>query len=135
MKESMILIIDELAKKEILRVKEYADANKIDQKRLTDMVLLLEKPVGDNPGYTCILSDVFKIVYSVESQPVGWCRHLSVSVDKEQKLPSVPVVELLMKEFGFTGNINECENIWVERDIATAKGKKGVAINILQLVE
>jgi hypothetical protein len=48
---------------------------------------------------------------SFEEQPIGMCRHLSVSVDKPGALPNPAIVESLMKEFG-------CEHVvgepWIE---------------------
>jgi hypothetical protein len=37
---------------------------------------------------------------SFEEQPIGLCRHLSISVDKPGALPNPAAVEMIMKEFG-----------------------------------
>lgn len=48
-------------------------------------------------------------IYTEEKQPKGIWRHLSVSVDGDPtKLPSPYSVEMLMKEFGFKGDLSEC---------------------------
>jgi hypothetical protein len=54
---------------------------------------------------------------SGEVDPVG-CRHLSVSVGARHKLPNIPAVELIMKEFGFSGDIHDCLNVWIEDERA-----------------
>lgn len=35
-----------------------------------------------------------------EEQPSGLCRHLSISVDAEGKMPNIPVVAMIAQEFG-----------------------------------
>jgi hypothetical protein len=55
----------------------------------------------------------FKIVYSIEEHPLKdgtdtvWGRHMSVSLDKPTRVPSIEAVSLLCKEFGFK-SLQEC---------------------------
>lgn len=126
------MIIDEASKSEIKRVKEYAESHIISREQLHMTMELMASPVGDEPGFKCIIPNGYCVVYSIEDQPAGLCHHLSISVDDPEKLPSVPAVENLMAELGLSPDINNCLSLWIEKDIATASGKKGVAINILQ---
>lgn len=95
-----LLLIDEESKANALYVKQYANNNKLDSK-------LMQKAMagdsthcpGDNPHHCCYFPDGFKVVYSVEEQPVGWCKHLSVSVASTDKLPHIEAVKIIMKEF------------------------------------
>jgi len=42
----------------------------------------------------------FRAAISFEEQPVGLCRHLSISVDKPGALPNPAAVGMIAKEFG-----------------------------------
>ena len=119
------LIIDDEAKIEINKVLTYAEAHRIDLTATTKMMSGEQDPVGDNALYACYLNDGYRVVFSFEEQPCGWCRHLSVSVDAEDMFPSPPAVELIMKEFHFSGGLNECINVWIENE---------KAVNVLQQV-
>ena len=70
----------------------------------------------------------FRAVYSIEEHPIGWCRHLSVSVSTKNRVPSVPAVEMIMHEFGFKGTITEQLNVWLE-------DTEPKAANVLALLE
>jgi hypothetical protein len=117
------LILDEEAKADIQKVINFAEIHKITSEILLKTLKGEYPPVGDYGPHSCQLSFGFRVVYSLEEQSVGWCRHLSVSVDSENKLPSIPAVEAIMEEFGFTGGINDCLNVWIEND---------KAVNVLQ---
>jgi len=119
------LIIDEQVLGFIKRVSDHAEANRIDFQNMKAIAESIQKPVGDNDNYVCYLPVGFRVVYSIEEHPLGWCRHLSVSVDTVGKMPSIPAVEMIMREFGFTGTINDQLNVWVEKERA---------INVLQKI-
>jgi hypothetical protein len=119
------LILDEEAKSDIQKVINFAEAHKITSKLISKTLEGEYPPVGDYGPHSCQLSFGFRVVYSLEEQSVGWCRHLSVSVDSKDKLPSIPAVEAIMKEFGFTGSIMDSLNVWVEND---------KAVNVLQQI-
>src|SRR5262245_60720176 len=53
-----------------------------------DYIQRVELPVG------------FTAVISFEEQPVGLCKHLSVSIDKHGMLPNLEAVKMIGKEFG-----------------------------------
>lgn len=127
------LILDQENKKVIQDLCKFADANKINLDRLTKIANGSNPPVGDLPGYRCTIEQGFRVVFSIEEHPCGWCRHMSVSVDGG-KMPSVPAVEELMKEFGFRGTVMDCENVSIEQGVTTESGVVD-AINVLQLVE
>ena len=56
------------------------------------------KPPGDIPGHACTLPVGFKVVYSIENQPGGLYRHLSVSVDGD-KWPNEYAVQEIARAF------------------------------------
>jgi hypothetical protein len=80
-------------------------------------------PAGDYPNHSMKISQGYRVVFSIEEQPVGWCKHLSVSVDAVGRLPCQEAVELIMKEFGMGNDIHDCLNIWIE--------KESQAVNVL----
>lgn len=68
------------------------------------------------------------ITYSIEDgHPIGRARHLSVTVDRPGKAPSVESVWMIAKELGFYGeSIQSCDRAWVE-DLV-----QGKAVNVAQ---
>lgn len=129
-----VLVLDPPAKSEIQKVISFAEGNRIDLYEMKKIRDGLRRPVGDFPEYVCFLSDNYRVVYCIEEQPLGWCRHISVSIG-QKKLPSIPAVELIMDEFGFVPNIQGCVNVWLEEDVTTPTGDKVTAVNVLQLYE
>lgn len=64
---------------------------------------------GDDEKRVILIEYGYRVVYSVERNKGRLWRHLSVSINADQKLPSVEAVELLLKEFKFE---NELEENW-----------------------
>lgn len=87
-------------------------------------------PVGDNPDFICYVTDGYRVAYSIEEQPVGWCRHISVSVDTPKKLPHIGAFEMIMGEFGFRGGVQDCDKVWVKEITDTLQ-----AVNAVQRYE
>lgn len=52
----------------------------------------------------------FRCAYSVEEQPAGFCRHLSVSVSRPGFLPQPEIMAMITSLFGFTG----ISRTWIE---------------------
>ena len=76
---------------------------------------------------TIALSGEWLLTYSIESgHPAGLCRHLSVSVQGGQLVPSREAVWLLAAQFGFTGGL-EASTVWLEE----LRGH-GQAVNVVQ---
>ena len=117
-----ILVINEDSKSEIQRVVKHAKEHVYSLDDLFDIKNgRLEVP-GDDPAFVCVIPDGFRCVFTIENQPSGKYRHLSVSVSRKNKLPSVPAMEAIMEEFGFDGKI---ENSIVNTE-------DDVAINVLE---
>lgn len=64
--------------------------------------------------YTAPLKDLsiiipigFYVTYTVEKQPIGYYKHLSVSIDDEDMLPNPAAIEMIMKEFNFKKKFND----------------------------
>lgn len=119
------LIINNQSQELIAKVFDFAKKHPVTRTQLVEKSIV----VGDIPDYVCKVPDGFRIVFSFEDQPTGWCRHLSVSIPDKYKLPGPPAVEMIMKEFGFKGTINDQSNAWIETDIIPH------AVNIIQILD
>lgn len=108
-----ILQIDNDAREKIKKLIKYASEHKINEKSIRAMMAKEEKPVGDNPDYVIHLHDGFRVVYSIEEQPVGNCHHISISVDEIDKYPHPAAVEEILKEFGMK-KIEDSISLWNE---------------------
>lgn len=84
---------------------------------------MTEQSVGVHDGYL--------VTYSVETgHPCGTCRHMSVSVDAPDKLPSMEAVWMLAEELGFEAGLQRC-TIYLE----DLPNRKAGAVNVLQPFE
>lgn len=119
-----VLIIDEEAKARIKEVKDYAERNHYSIDDLLDIKNGAQEPPGDNGFFSCHLMNGYRVVYTIEDQPsVGLVRHMSISLNEQ--LPPVPSVQLIMEEFGFESQLQDCF-LFLED---TPNGK---AINVLE---
>lgn len=121
----MVLFIDDEVRKEISEVLSYA----LEHPVLLPM-LRENFTAGDDAFYACYLKPYYRCVFSYEQQPIGWCRHFSMSVESRDKLPPVPVVDAVMPEFGFKGTVMEATlkdllKVWLEPE------ESPYAVNIL----
>jgi len=104
--------IDSITEENIERVIEYAEKNIISHSMLEAIVAGEAPPVGDNKYHACIIRP-FRVVYSIEEQAIGLCRHLSVSIPKSSSVPNQDALSGLIKLFGFDGDVTDCY-AWVE---------------------
>ncbi|HEY0203837.1 MAG TPA: hypothetical protein VGC15_06800 [Acetobacteraceae bacterium] len=76
------------------------------------------------------IPDCYSVTYSVEVQPCGLCRHMSVSVGTvpDGLMPHPGAVNILAGAFGFQGGIDS----WMLWEEMTADGFR--AMNVLQPV-
>jgi len=79
---------------------------------------------------TILIPLAFMVTFSIElGHPCGTCRHLSMSVQRKDRVPSPPGVWMVAQEFGFWGSLKSCA-VWLE-DLAG----HGKAVNLVQPVE
>lgn len=109
------LLIDETAKQLIVDVINFAEKNRYPRFRMHQLMHGKISTPGDVKGHCCCLFDGFRIVFTIEEQPIGWCHHLSISVNSKNnnKLPNVEAVNLIMKEFGIQKSLEDC-HVYVE---------------------
>lgn len=111
----------------IAQVRAYAEANRIS---LAHVRRTLDNPTlaaGSNPRHNCVVPVDYFCTFSIEEQPIGWCRHLSVSVPEKGRGPNEHALELLMKAFGMYGSARDA-CLWLE----DLEDEGFAAINVVQ---
>lgn len=106
----------------------FAEEHKFTMDHLLDIKNGEGVIAGEMEEYT-LEFDNFRVVFSIEEQVPGDVRHLSVSVNKVGKLPSVFVVEEIMKLVGFE---NELENCAISLEDLPDGGQ---AVNVLEIID
>lgn len=105
-----VLAIGTEEKEKLAKLREYAKHNIFSLEQLR----LRESP-GDNPNHCVILPVDFRVVFSHEMQqhPLGLCRHLSVSVSREKRVPNEFSMEIIAQELGFRNNFRTVFNEYI----------------------
>jgi hypothetical protein len=125
------LIIDDHVLARVREVVTYALATKMDiqELRARGAPGSVIPPVGDDDQRVVELPFGYRFVFSIEEQPFGWARHLSVSVDEVGMLPNEVAVETMMEHFGM-GKLADAKMAWVEK----LPGQRN-AINVISKME
>lgn len=122
-------VIDEAFINSMKELSDYAENNHFTMDDLLDVYNNQLSPAGDHTEYTRILPFGYKVVFTIEEQPAGNVRHLSMSVDEDDKLPNEIVIREVMKQLGFGKPMEECalhlEDISANRQ----------AINVLEIIK
>ena len=121
-----LLQIDEEVLKEVQKVKEYASKHPYGEDYRSLVLSNDAAPVGDNPEHVIHIHDGYRAVYSISTLGSKRFHHLSISVEKEGALPSIPAAETIMELFDMGKNIHDLENVWLENNIA---------VNLLKEIE
>jgi hypothetical protein len=113
------LVIDDKNKGNIAKLIEYAEAHKFSIDALKKMMSGDMPPAGDYLGHVITIDQGYRVVFSIEEQPIGWCRHLSISTrnlyhEFPGKIPDSKTVEMIMEKFGMGNNLNDCVKVWIE---------------------
>jgi hypothetical protein len=105
----MMLLITRDVQTQISAIVERATADPVAMETIVanriDGEVTLERRQGKTGGTArlgIILSDHFRCAFSIELQPSGPCRHLSVSVLTKGKCPDIHVMGMIAEAFGFT---------------------------------
>jgi len=105
-----IVIIDGTVKEKIKSIIEHAEKNITTQEQLKKVMRGEGNPVGDFSEFTVLIPTNVKAVFSFEEQPepIGLCKHLSVSVALKNRVPNFTAVMMVMQEFGFKNKLTDC---------------------------
>ncbi len=105
---------------------DYVIANRLPNE--SKVVSYRDKPTCERPPSVMFELPVgFTVAISIEEQPAGRCKHLSVSVDAKGALPPPAAFRMIAAEFGM-----DCEQglMWIEE---FAPGRS--AVNLVTLDE
>lgn len=108
------LILGDEQRDLIQALKAHAEKNPIKWDRMLRMLKQEEGPIGDDPDFRIELPIGVRIVYSIETQPSGLARHISISLRGKKKPPSVSLVEVIAKEFGFKNDDTRPKKVWLD---------------------
>ena len=123
------VIIDDEVRKRIKQVKEHAALCKFTLENMMKVATGEAHPVGDDPDFCVHIPQYIKVVFSYDEQPppIGMCKHLSVSVALEGRIPNPVAIQMIMQEFGFKNSLERCITWKEEHGPNTA-----TAINIIE---
>lgn len=111
----------------IERVKAYADAHRFSLHDICHLMGHPEKAPGHTPGFVVEIPRGFRCCFTIEQQPDGWMRHLSISVMMKERVPTEAAVMTLLPLFGFKRPLRECVVHLMQESVAS--------INVLELLE
>lgn len=132
------LVIDDNIHAQVAEVIAYAKENIMESRRLMAATADPKLAVGLNPLTRVEIPFGYRVVYSLERQPIqGLCHHISISVEEEitpkppeKILPSEAAVEMILSLFGMSP-LNKSLFIWIE----PIQDGGGGAINIIEKVK
>lgn len=113
------------------KLKELAQFAEKNPYTLDDMLEISNgtaPPPGDTKDYVYHLPLGDKVVFTHELQPGGVGRHLSMSVPRVNKFPSIVAVQMIMDALGFKNALDKCK-VWTEEI-----SKDHEAINIFEFI-
>ena len=111
------LLIDEATRKRIAEVIDFAGHNLYTEAEMLQLVSNQDKDKipGNVDGYGCFIPTGFRCVFTIEKHPIGWCKHLSISVDTKDKLPAMEATVSIAKEFGLeVESMDDFDDSWLE---------------------
>jgi len=124
------LIITPHERAQIATLMELAQRQSVNMIEIMDR---LERPLGKElhlaqmTAQTIFIPFAFMVTFSIETNhPCGTCRHLSMSSQREGRIPNEHAMLMLAQEFGFWGTLQDCQ-IWKEELLG-----HGIAINLIQ---
>lgn len=126
------LIITAEVRTRLHKLRDLAASQPTDMQRV---IQLLKKPGGKRRHLAQMNRQSLRIpgpwdffvTFSLETgHPVGTCRHMSMSILRQGRVPSQAGVWMVAEELGFAGGLEACQ-IWLE-DLSDG----GKAINVVQ---
>jgi hypothetical protein len=127
------LVIDEEVRSQIKACVELAAANPVYMPTLAERLkdpLKKEHHMAQMNRQSVKIPFAYLVTFSIEhGHPCGECRHMSMSVQRQGRIPSPLGLWMIAQEFGFWGSLEQCDGVWEEN----LQGH-GKAINIVQRV-
>jgi len=126
------MFIDAEVRERIQNLIVLAMAHPVQMVGLTEQLQIPEvkaRHMAQMTAQTIPIPLAFMVTFSIEhGHPCGTCRHMSMSVQREGRVPNEQAVWWVAQEFGFWGSLTRC-TIWLEQ----LRGY-GQAVNVLQPV-
>lgn len=102
----------------IKKLKQWAEAHVISFDDLKAIDANSKPPVGDDPRHVIFLPVNVRVVFSIEQQPKGLVRHLSISIKQRSmtgRFPDPNFANEILKAFGYVNDLNtpSSENFYV----------------------
>jgi hypothetical protein len=100
------LVITDATIAEAAKVKAYAIQHRETMKELANRISTNAPGPGNDPQHVLLVPEGYRVVYSIEQQPSGWCQHFSISVNRRGMSPSPDAVSLILEKcFGIRWNM------------------------------
>ena len=106
-----LLIINDESIASLIKVKEYAENNRLSIDDLLDIMNKNKISIADTQEHHCIIPDDFMVSFSIEEwQPGEFYRHASISTmnNLPGRVPNPPAINLLISYLGFAKSIEYC---------------------------
>jgi hypothetical protein len=126
------LLIGDEQRAELCALRERANAAPVDVRTLVERIATpagREQHRDHMTAQTVAIPMAYLVTFSVEiGHPIGTCRHLSMSVQREGRVPNEYAVWMVAEALGFVGGLELC-TCWLE----DLEGH-GKAVNVVQPV-
>ena len=93
-------LIGDEQRRRISELIEYAMEHRIGMDDLKKMSEGKGLSPGDDPNRVILIPFAYRAVFTIEQQPFGWCRHLSLSCTAKGRHPNEWSLGMLAEEFG-----------------------------------
>lgn len=114
------LIIDKEIEAKIKKLIEFAETNPMPLEVL-EQIMENKWPAPGNVGFDIEIPVGIRVVFTIEQQPFGWCKHMSVSLHypDPEIMPHFSVVEMLLEYFGMDTLHTALQNgfVYIEENI------------------
>ncbi len=120
----MIVVIGDEERKAIKKLIKHAEENITSLEMVKKTITGDIPPVGDDKNFVIHIPEGMTVVYSIEEHERGTMKHISLSVNIKDRVPSPEAVKMILKEFNF---INALEKCYVKKEDV---GR--IAINVLE---
>lgn len=122
-----MLVISPEVRAAVRAVVEYAEAHRYSVHDLMRLFGHPENAPGHTPGFVVTVPTGYRCVFTIEQQPDGWMRHLSVSIMQKDRVPATMAVAALLPLFGFKTPLNKCHVHLMSETVDS--------VNVLELLE
>lgn len=127
MKNARALVISPEVQAAVDKVKAYAQEHPFNVHDIHRLLAHPENAHGNTPGFVVVIPLGYRCVFTIEQQPHGWMRHVSVSVGAKGRIPSVPALIEILKMFGFKKPLYDCVVHVMEEQVDS--------VNVLELLD